>query len=508
VRKKLAGILGRLKPLISKHIVAWLLIVGFCIATAIIILDPTLSTAVIVGLVLFFIAVGFGLSAALNSKPLFAIGCVAFTAAIGVIILNSALVRESVVGFLASLIALLTIDVVRNLKLTKSSFSWDYMPRLFAVALCVALIAVVLDSTLTAAVIVGLSIFTMALFTINALIGSKLLKIFTAIGIVAFSVTELSVALAMISGSSESVVLSLSCGFFLFILGLFGLWSAVNSKTFGLVKAAFNVLKTDKRLLFFPMISGTALIIVFLVTFVAVQTYSTVISVNRWESYALIIGLILFYFISTFVIFFFNAGLIASVSIRLAGGPSTIRKGLYCATRHVKQIAAWALLSATYLAIVQIITSIVARATGPSGDSAKAVQLVMVSGWIAMTIFVTPLIIVEEMGVWDAMNESDNLFRRTWGESVFGSFSFSGTFVSIFFMGFGVILALAYGYYSPLTQELVFYIALAVFIIPLIILYTVLRAIFTMALYTYAKSGKLPSGFTSEYFEGVFTLGV
>jgi hypothetical protein len=116
--------------------------------------------------------------------------------------------------------------------------------------------------------------------------------------------------------------------------------------------------------------------------------------------------------------------------------------------------------------------------------------------------------VVEEMGVWYAMNESDNLFRRTWGEGVFGSFSFSGTFVSIFFMGLRVTLALAYGYCSPLTQDLVFYIAFAVFVIPLIILYTVLRAIFTMALYAYAKSRKLPSGFTSKHFEGVFTLGV
>ena len=72
-------------------------------------------------------------------------------------------------------------------------------------------------------------------------------------------------------------------------------------------------------------------------------------------------------------------------------------------------------------------------------------------------------------------------------------------------MGLGVTLALAYGYCSPLTQDLVFYIAFAVFVIPLIILYTVLRAVFTMALYAYAKSRKLPSGFTSEHFEGVFT---
>lgn len=215
----------------------------------------------------------------------------------------------------------------------------------------------------------------------------------------------------------------------------------------------------------------------------------------------------MFYFVGTFVIFFLNTGLIASVNIRLNGGPSTIRVGLYCATRHVKQIAAWALLSAAFFTIAQIIASLIAGATGRSGDSTK-VQLVLVGGWLTKTIFVTPLMIIEERGVWDAVNESDALFRRTWGKSVFGSFSFVGTFTSIFLMGSGVILALAYGYYSLPTQDIVFFSAFSFFVILLFILYAVLRAIFVMALYTYAKAIKLPSGFISEYFEGVFTLGV
>ena len=73
--------------------------------------------------------------------------------------------------------------------------------------------------------------------------------------------------------------------------------------------------------------------------------------------------------------------------------------------------------------------------------------------------------------------------------------------------GIGVTYALGLGYCPPLSQEVVI-VGFSVFIIALVILYAALYGIFVATLYAYAKSGQVPSGFQSAFFEGVFTQGV
>ena len=118
-------------------------------------------------------------------------------------------------------------------------------------------------------------------------------------------------------------------------------------------------------------------------------------------------------------------------------------------------------------------------------------------------MFVVPVLIFEEKGVVDAMKGSLGLFRKTWGESVVGSLSIGFVFFAVGIVGFLLVLATL-----MLHNTLVFFAAIALFIVLvaiLSILASAMQGIFVVALYTYAKTGQVPSSFNRELVEGAFT---
>ena len=266
------------------------------------------------------------------------------------------------------------------------------------------------------------------------------------------------------------------------------------SRSIELVKMSWRILMEDKKLLAFPIMSGVVMLIV-IATFILPLIFSEGALSLATNSVGGIILLFLFYLVSSFVVIFFNVGLISCVHAQLQGNTMTVREGLSAAGTHVAPILAWAIIAAT----VGVILRLIEDRAGTLGQIAAG----LVGGiWSLITIFVVPVLVFEEKGVFDAMKGSLGLFKKTWGESAVGSLSIGLVFVAIGIVGFLLVLATL-----MLNNILVIYAAISLFIILvaiLAILASAMQGIFVVALYIYAKTGQVPAAFNRELVEGAF----
>ena len=183
------------------------------------------------------------------------------------------------------------------------------------------------------------------------------------------------------------------------------------------------------------------------------------------------------------------------MNAHLNGREMSVGEGIANASRHLPAILAWALISAT----VGIILHLIERRAGILGRIATA----LVGGvWSLVTFFVVPVLVLEDKGVLDSVKESVSLIKKTWGESIVGSGSIMLIFVVIgFIAAIGVLATLAFG------NMILFGIALVLFLIFIVVIAVVasaMQGIFVTALYSYARTGVIPSAFSRDLIRHAF----
>jgi len=266
-----------------------------------------------------------------------------------------------------------------------------------------------------------------------------------------------------------------------------------------LARQSWQVLKQDKELLVFPLLSGLASILV-LASF-AVPLWMTgyagqVLDEGQapQDPLAYVI-LFAFYFVNYFVILFFNSALVACAIIRLRGGDPTVADGLSAASARLPQILAWAAVSATVGLILKLIESRSERV----GQIASGL---LGAAWSIATFFVVPVLVVERVGPIDAVKRSFAILRKTWGESIVGNF---GIGLVVFA---ATLLALIPGVIGFLTGSLVgaaVGICLSAILLVLISLISAaLHTIILAALYLFAADGQAPSQFDSRLLQQAY----
>ncbi len=259
-----------------------------------------------------------------------------------------------------------------------------------------------------------------------------------------------------------------------------------------LVKTSWEILMADKKLLAFPILSGIVTILV-LISFILPILFTG--AFGNAGSILSIVVLFLFYLVSSFVVVFFNTALIACVNAKLNGKTMSVSDGLKVAAGHLPAIIGWAIVSAT----VGLILHLLQERAGFIGD----IILAMVGGvWSFVTYFVVPVLVLEDKGVIGSMKESVSLIRKTWGESIVGAGSMALIFVVI-----GILAALGVFGTMLLGNSTVFIAALALFLLLVVVLavvYGAMQGIFVTALYTYAKTGSVPSAFNHDLIANAF----
>lgn len=274
------------------------------------------------------------------------------------------------------------------------------------------------------------------------------------------------------------------------------------SNGWALAKASWQVLKLDRELLVFPLLSGIACLIVmasFAVPLIAGNHFESIgqSAGDEWtgKDLAMLAVAFAFYFINYFIIIFFNSALVACAIIRFRGGDPTLADGFRAAGERLPQILAWAAVSATVGIILKAIESRSRRA-------GQFMSGLLGMAWSATTYFVIPVIVIERAGPFEAISRSLSILRRHWGESLAANFGI-GLIVMAAMLVAAVPAVLGVLTGQPLWIAAGIVISVTAFILVALVS-SALSAIVVGALYEYATREEPPAAFDAPTLERAF----
>ena len=264
--------------------------------------------------------------------------------------------------------------------------------------------------------------------------------------------------------------------------------------TFELMKMSWRVLMLDRELIFFPIMSGVALLVLVGAMLGIGGATGTLDRVSEGSSESVgavdaILGAA-FVFVSSAIVIFFNAALIAAALERLRGGDPNIASGLRAASARLPQILAWALIT--------VIVSLILQALRERGGIAGSIAS-MIGGvaWGLATFFVIPVLVSEGVGPIEGIKRSAGLLGQTWGRQVTANFGFM--IVGLLGILVAIVPAALLFFVHPLLG-----IAVGVPLVALAIgTVQALEGIFKAALYDYAR-GESPHGFDRDTLAGAY----
>jgi hypothetical protein len=267
-----------------------------------------------------------------------------------------------------------------------------------------------------------------------------------------------------------------------------------------LVKASVAVLRADKELIIFPIVSSLGLFLVSVAFFapMLVAGFFDSMFEGDLQIFGLVIGFA-FYVVQYSVIIFANSALIGAATIRLEGGDPTVADGFRIATKHLGSILGYALISAT--------VGMILRWVSERGKLlGQIVSAIAGMAWNLATFLVVPVLVIEGVGPLQAVRRSASLLKKTWGEQIVGTSSIGLVFglVSVVVIlvsipiAFLLVTAEAYVLLVPLGLLLV------VFFTIMGLLSSTLNGIYVAAVYRFAAEGEVGSFFDEEMVRGAF----
>lgn len=269
--------------------------------------------------------------------------------------------------------------------------------------------------------------------------------------------------------------------------------------TIELAKTSWSVLKKDRELLWFPVMSffaSAAVIIVVAIPMIAMVDTTTTATGEQTtvNPLAAVLGILAAMALSMVAVFF-NGALVAGAHERMTGGDPTVRSSLNRAFSRISGLLPWALLTATVGLVLQALRE-------RAGWLGRIVVDMIGMAWDVATFLVVPAVIIDEMGAIDGLKRSGSLLKQTWGENIaarvgFGLLGFVLIIPAVILLviggatGVGAFLAIAV-------------IAAVAWVALVVVVLTALSAVFQTALYMYATSGSLPSGFEASPLRQAF----
>ncbi len=275
------------------------------------------------------------------------------------------------------------------------------------------------------------------------------------------------------------------------------------SYTFDMMRSSWEVLKAEKQLVLFPLISGVCCLLVLL-------SFGLPLWANGFPSPAqlhqrplLYYGLLfLFYFLNYFIVIFFNSALVACAVLRMRGGKPTLATGINAALARLPQIIGWALVAATVGLILRALENAARKRGNLIG---QIVASVIGMAWSVVTFLVVPILVVEKKGPFAALTESVALLKKTWGEQLVGNFSFGVVFFLLALAGVVPLLLGISIVHSAMALGVLLIGVGAIYLIGLAVVQSTLQTIFQAAVYLYARDNRAPKGFEESHLSSVMS---
>lgn len=244
----------------------------------------------------------------------------------------------------------------------------------------------------------------------------------------------------------------------------------------------------DKHLMLYPVYSGLIVLALTLALFVPVFfTASSVL---------IIMALILFTVVATFIsMYFLMALLISFREYTKSSKRISVREALSRVAPYSLVIFEWAVFYTIIVTILRVIESrlrgITQLLVGSIGSFALSVA----------TLFVVPVILDKKVGPIKAIEESISTIMKNFG-STFGGIVYTDLY-SLMFIIPGVLILLAG--FAALAISLIAGAIIAIAGLLLLVFGLLLEEtttnIFVFILYEYVNKGKLPKGFTKEMMD-------
>ena len=266
-----------------------------------------------------------------------------------------------------------------------------------------------------------------------------------------------------------------------------------------LVRASWDVVRADRELLLLPVMSALASIALLGLLFLGlfgdeldgIRHGGTLTAPTPFEWIFLALGA----YALSYIAIFFNVAIVCAADERMSGGDPTLGRALADARQHARAVVPWA--------VVSVVVSTVLKAIEERGGVAgKIVVGLFGVAWALVTYLVLPVLVLEGVGVREAITRSKDLFVRTWGETVPGEVGLSLVSLLAVLPAVPVLLLVAGGGQRELIVAAIVLGVAWCLVVGVVM--SALTTVFRVALYRFAVDGEAPAGFEDVDFGGVF----
>jgi hypothetical protein len=260
-------------------------------------------------------------------------------------------------------------------------------------------------------------------------------------------------------------------------------------------KISWSVLKSDRSLAWFPVLSAVFTLIVLgvfagLVALTGLDDGANSDALKPIGYVFIVVGYIAMAFVTTY----FLAALVHGANERLEGRDTSVSSSMSAATAKIHRLLPWALVQATVSMIIQAIEE-------RFGIVGQIIASLLGAAWAVVTFLTVPIIMLEDLGPINALKRSGTLLKRTWGENIFGQTGF-GLLGLVAILP--AILLFAIGASAGTAGLIIFGGIGAVWVVIVAVLISAMSGIYRTALYRYACDGKAPAAFAGADFEHAF----
>jgi hypothetical protein len=267
------------------------------------------------------------------------------------------------------------------------------------------------------------------------------------------------------------------------------------SRGWQLAKKSWAVLRNDRSLMIFPIISVFAGIgaLVLIITPGALASAAA----DGSEVPLVVAGVVAAY-VLTFIAIFFQVALAGCAARGLDGHDTSVGEGVRLAMGKIGAILGWSALQAT----VGLVLNAIQNQEGAVGAILGTLLNV---AWSVITFFVVPVIALEGLGPIAAIKRSGKVVRERWGEGIVGSAAIGGVIFLIALLPIAVLGVAGFAALeaAPAAGVVLFTLAGLVLVVAILVGST-LNAIFRVALYRFATEGTVAGGFTGPELESAF----
>lgn len=266
-----------------------------------------------------------------------------------------------------------------------------------------------------------------------------------------------------------------------------------------LAKHSWGVVKADRSLVVFPIISAIAGIVTAVVFFGA---GAGIIAGTHADWVGIVLAVIGVYLLIAIGIFC-GVALSACAALALEGHETTVSEGIAAARERQGLIFEWAGVQLVVGGLISVVEALLREVGG--GIVAAIFGGLANFAWSVATFFVVPVIAFEKLSPRDAVRRSSTIVRERWGEGVTGAFAIGGIAFLVGILPAAILIAVgvAVSGSSPALGAVLIVLGGVVLVVVVLVQVTI-SAVFKVALFRFATDGRVLAGFQQQELEAAF----